>query len=87
MSIFKSARAYLRSPHERERNEGYARETREATLFRLAGGKVFERRQAMDWLQTNVDEGRGELEAQQAREREVEAADMSCRIAFLVEIA
>ena len=41
----------------------------------------------MDWLQTNVDEGRGELEAQQAREREVEAADMSCRIAFLVEIA
>jgi hypothetical protein len=41
----------------------------------------------MDWLQTIVDEGRGELEAQQALEREVEAWDLSCRIAFLVAIA
>jgi hypothetical protein len=61
--------------------------TREARLFRLAVRKDFERRQAMDWLQTIVDEGRGELEAQHALEREVDAWDMSCRIAFLVRIA
>jgi hypothetical protein len=88
MSIFKSARAHtFEARMKRARNEGYARGTREARLFRLAVRKDFERRQAMDWLQTIVDEGRGELEAQHALEREVDAWDMSCRIAFLVRIA
>jgi hypothetical protein len=41
----------------------------------------------MDWLQNIVDEDRGELEAQRALESEVEAWDMSCRIAFLVRSA
>jgi hypothetical protein len=46
----------------------------------------FTREQAMDWLDSTIDEGRMELEDQHATEREVEAWDMSCRIAFLVEI-
>jgi hypothetical protein len=41
----------------------------------------------MDWFDSTIDEGRVEPECQRATEREVEAWDMSCRIAFLVEIA
>jgi hypothetical protein len=52
----------------------------------LAVGKVFEREQALDWLTTAIDDGRAELEAQHALEREIEAWDMSCRIAFMVAI-
>jgi hypothetical protein len=40
----------------------------------------------MDWLSTAVVDGRAELEAQHANEREVEARDMACRVAFLLEI-
>ncbi len=72
---------------QRARNEGYARGAREAKLFELAVGKVFEREQALDWLNTAIDDGRAELVAQHALEREIEAWDMSCRIAFLVAIA
>jgi hypothetical protein len=71
---------------QRARNEGYSRGAREAKLFMLAVGKVFEREQALDWLTTAIDDGRAELEAQHALEREIEAWDMSCRIAFMVAI-
>jgi hypothetical protein len=71
---------------QRARNEGYSRGAREAKLFRLAVGKVFARESALDWLSTAIDDGRRELDAQHALEREVEAWDMSCRIAFMVAI-
>ena len=77
----------FRARMQRARNEGYSRGAREAKLFKLAVGKVFEREQALDWLSTAIVEGRAELEAQHALEREIEAWDMSCRIAFMVEIA
>jgi hypothetical protein len=72
---------------KRAKHEGYLCGSREAKLFKLAVGDSFTRERAMDWLDSTVDEGRMELEDQHASEREVEARDMSCRIAFLVEIA
>jgi hypothetical protein len=71
---------------KRARNEGHSCGLREGKLFKLAVGKDFKREQALDWLDTVIDEGRDDLEAQHAAEREVEAWDMSCRISFLVEI-
>ena len=71
---------------KRAKDEGYLCGSREAKLLKLAVGKAFTREQAMDWLDSTIDEGRVELECQHATEREVEAWDMSCRIAFLVEI-
>jgi hypothetical protein len=44
----------------------------------------FEREQALDWLNTAIYRGCAELQSQHALEREVEAWDTSCRIAFLV---
>lgn len=72
---------------KRANDEGYLCGSREAKLFLLAVGKAFTRERAMDWLDSTIDEGRLELECQSATEREIEAWDMSCRIAFLVEIA
>jgi hypothetical protein len=87
MAIFKAARAYtFPARMKRARKEGYARGTLEAKLFKLAVGKRFEQAQAMEWLQTVVEEGRSELEAQHAWVREIEAWDMSCRVAFLLAI-
>jgi hypothetical protein len=71
---------------QRARNEGYARGFGEARLFKLAVGKDFERHQALDWLGAAIDDGRIELETQRALERETDAWDMSCRIAFFVAI-
>jgi hypothetical protein len=85
---FKTARAHtFEARIKRARNEGYSRGSREAKLFKLAVGKVLEREQALDWLTTVIDDGRAELEAQHALDREIEAWDMSCRIAFMVAIA
>ena len=70
----------------RARSEGSRRGRHEAKLFRLAVGKTVDRAKALDWLNTVVDEGRAELAAQHAHEREIEAWDMSCRVAFLLEI-
>jgi hypothetical protein len=72
---------------KRARNEGYLCGSREGKLCKLAVGKAFTREQATDWLDSTIDEGRSELNDQHATEREVEAWDMSCRIAFLLEIA
>lgn len=71
---------------QRARHEGYARGTSEARLFKLAAGKDFGRPQALDWLGAAIDDGRTDLEAQHALGREIEAWDMSCRIAFLIAI-
>jgi hypothetical protein len=73
---------------QRAKNEGFACGSREGKLFRFAVGKVgFARDQVHGWLDTVIDDGRAELEAQHALDREIEAWDMSCRIAFMVEIA
>jgi hypothetical protein len=72
---------------KRARNEGYARGFLEGRLFTSAVGDGFKRDQALDRLNTVIEEGREELENRRASEREVEAWDMSCRIAFLLEIA
>jgi hypothetical protein len=72
---------------KRARDDAYSRGFLEAKLFRLAVGKDFDRKQVLDWLNTVINDGRAELEDQHALEREVEAWDMSCRIAFLLEIA
>jgi hypothetical protein len=86
--IFRPARAHtFEARMQRARNEGYASGAREAKLFKIAMGKVgFEREQALDWLNTAIYKGRSELQSQHALEREIEAWDMSCRIAFLVAI-
>jgi hypothetical protein len=65
---------------QRARNEGYVRGAREARLFRLAMVGAFQREQALGWLNTAVDDGRADLQAQHALEREIDAWDMSCRI-------
>ena len=46
----------------------------------LAVGKVFEREQALDWLTTAIDDGRAELEAQHALEREIEMAPITAML-------
>jgi hypothetical protein len=71
----------------RARNEAYLRGAQEAKIFRLATGGVYRWEQALDWLTTVIEDGRAELEAQHALDREVEAWDMSCRIMFWVTLA
>jgi hypothetical protein len=88
MRIFRRGRVdTFQARMDRARDDAYSRGLLEASLFKMAVGKDFERRQALDWLDTVIDDGRSELEDQHAREREIEAWDMSCRIAFLVAIA
>jgi hypothetical protein len=72
---------------ERARAEGYACGAKEAELFKRAVDKVtFERQLAIEWLNKAIEDGRTELESQHAWEREIEAWDLSCRIAFLIAI-
>jgi hypothetical protein len=88
LQIFRPGRTdSFPSRMKRARNEGYLRGSREGRLFTLAVGESFKREQALDWLDTVIEEGRAELDYQHASDREVEAWDMSCRIAFFVEIA
>ena len=71
----------------RARDEAYLRGEHEGKMFRLATGGSYQRQQALDWLDTVIEEGRAELEAQHALEREVEVWDISCRIMFWVMLA
>lgn len=70
----------------RARQEGAFRGAQEGKLYRMAVGKGPDRSKALDWLGNAIDEGRTELVAQHASEREIEAWDMACRIAFLLEL-
>jgi hypothetical protein len=87
-TIFRPDRAHtFEARMQRARNDGYTTGAGQAQLFKLAmGNVVFERKQALDWLNAAIDKGRSELESQHAFEREIEAWDTSCRIAFLVAI-
>jgi hypothetical protein len=69
------------------RQSGYADGGREAKLMLLAIGKGFERSQAIGWLDTVIEEGRADLLAQRAINREIDAWEMSCRIMFMVAIS
>jgi hypothetical protein len=87
LSRFRTGRALtFEARMLRARNMGYASGAREAKLFKLTSGNVFERDLALDWLNASIPKGRADLKSQRATEREVEAWDMSCRIAFLVAI-
>jgi hypothetical protein len=72
---------------ERARQSGYADGDREAKLTLLALGKGFEQSQVIGWLNTVIEEGRADLLAQHAIDREIDAWDMSCRIMFMVTIS
>ena len=73
---------------QRAKSEGFACGSREGKFFRLAVKRAgYSQDRLYGWLNSVVYDGRAELEAQHALEREVEAWDMSCRIAFLVEIS
>jgi hypothetical protein len=87
-TIFRPDRAHtFEARMQRARNDGFATGAGEAQIFKIAMGKVvFEREQALDWLNAAIRKGRSELQSQHAFEREIEAWDMSCRIAFLVAI-
>jgi hypothetical protein len=87
-AFFKSAPAgTFEARMQRARKEGYARGAREARLFRLATAAAFQREQALDWLNTAIDDGRADLQDQRALEREIDAWETSCRIMFMVQIS
>jgi hypothetical protein len=69
---------------QRARNQGYASGASEARLFKSTVGKGYGRSQALEWLGRAVAVGRTDLAGQHAHEDEIDAWDMSCRIAFMV---
>jgi hypothetical protein len=71
---------------ERTRNEAYKRGAHEAKVFRLATGDVYQREQALDWLNNAIYDGRSELGIQRALQDEIEAWDTSCRIMFWITL-
>jgi hypothetical protein len=71
---------------QRAQEEGYVRGADEAKIFMLAAGKDFQQRQALDWIDEAIEDGREDLQAQRFTEREIEAWDMSCRIMFMLTI-
>jgi hypothetical protein len=86
-SLPTDTRATFEARMQRARIVGYASGAREAARFKIATGQVAcERQRALDWLNKAIEKGRTDLQSQHALEREVEAWDMSCRIAFLVAI-
>jgi hypothetical protein len=76
----------LEASLQQARNRGYASGASEARLFKSAVGKGYGRTQALDWLGRAVAVGRTDLASQHTQEREIDAWDMSCRIAFMVAI-
>jgi hypothetical protein len=57
----------------------------QAVCLSIAG--AFQREQALDWLNTAIDDGRADLQSQRALDREIDAWDMSCRIMFMLQIS
>jgi hypothetical protein len=85
---FRAGRAdTLTARMRRARDDGFYRGSAEAKLFKLAAGGSFAGEQAENWINTAIEDGRSELEAQHALDREIEAWDLSVRIAFFVAIA
>jgi hypothetical protein len=76
----------LEASLQQARNRGYASGASEARLFESAVGKGYGRSQALDWLGGAVAIGRTDLASKRAQEREIDAWDMSCRIAFMVAV-
>jgi hypothetical protein len=76
----------LEASLQQARNRGYASGTSEARQFKSVVGKGYGRSQALAWLGKAVAAGRADLAAQRAQEREIDAWDMSTRIAFMVAI-
>jgi hypothetical protein len=70
----------------RARHDGYARGASEARLFKSAVGKGYGRSQALARLGEAVAFGRTELTSRHIPEDEIDAWDMSCRIAFMLAI-
>jgi hypothetical protein len=77
------ASSYL-ARFEKMREEGYARDTHEARMFLLAAGKYYQPPQAHDWINKAIEEGRRELQARRALEREIATWDLACRTMFLL---
>ena len=69
---------------ENMREEGYARGAHDARMFLLAAGKYYQPPQAHDWINKAIEEGRRELQAQRALEREIATWDLACRTMFLL---
>jgi hypothetical protein len=86
MPILTQRISSLEASLQQARNRGYASGAFEARLFKSAVGKGYGRAQALAWLGGAVAVGRTDLASKRAQEREIDAWDLSCRIAFMVAI-